>query len=410
MELSPASHDYCPECGPATIPHGVERFKVRVEMILNYLTKPPEAIWRAIKPAISALRPGRMAPFCARAAAALGLARIMDAPDDKVNLRTRVVWEEATRRGIVMKEFRPFGLPRELFWAVYGNDTRAFDGMPRPRSAHETSINWMDNKGTILEKFRSAGVPVPRGKACTSPEQAEAVFHEIVGMGMGADMTAAVIVKPNIGSRSRHTYVNIKTVEALREAFVKAKQLSPWVVIEEEIPGFVFRITLVGGKPAGVMRREPPHVMGDGKHTVQQLMDAENKNPLRQGPIFHMLELDPAMLATQKLSLDAVPEKHRMVILHPKVSRSFGASTTEITDVHPDNLKLFSKMAEVLDDPLVGIDFIASDLGRSWREQPCGIIECNSLPFIDLHHYPLQGPAKNVAGSVWDLVFPKSRK
>ena len=391
----------CPECGPATIPHGVERFKVRVEMILYYLTKPPEAIWRFIKPAVSALRPGRVAPFCARAAATLGLARIMDTPDKWVNLRTRVVWEEAERRGIVMKEFRPFGLPRELFWAVYGNDTRAFDGMPRPRSAHETSINWMDNKGTILEKFRKAGVPVPRGKACTTLKEAEKVFAEIKG---------AVIVKPNIGSRSRHTYVGIKTVEALREAFVKAKQLSPWVVVEEEIPGFVFRITLVGGKPAGVMRREPPHVMGDGKHTVQQLMDAENKNPLRQGSIFHVLELDPATLASQKLSLDAVPEKDRMVILHPKVSRSFGASTTEITDVHPDNQKLFLKIAEVLDDPLVGVDFIANDLGRSWHEQPCGIIECNSPPFIDLHHYPLKGPAQNVAGAVWDLVFPESKK
>ena len=94
--------------------------------------------------------------------------------------------------------------------------------------------------------------------------------------------------------------------------------------------------------------------------------------------------------------------------LHPKVSRSYGASTTEITDAHPENVELFLKIAETLDDPLVGVDFMMEDMARSWREQKCGVIECNSCPFIDLHHYPLRGPARNVAGMVWDMIFPSS--
>jgi len=72
-----------------------------------------------------------------------------------------------------------------------------------------------------------------------------------------------------------------------------------------------------------------------------------------------------------------------MVIIHPKVSRSYGASTTEIEDIHPDNEKLFVRIAQVLDDPLVGIDFMIDDMARSWKDQKCGVIECNSLPFID---------------------------
>jgi cyanophycin synthetase len=309
-----------------------------------------------------------------------------------------VLWEEAARRGIVMREFRPFGLARDIFFASYGGDTRVFDGLPRPRLAHEAALKWMDDKGIILKKFRKAGIPMPRGESCRTFAQAKWAFASVGG---------PVVVKPNLGSRSRHTYTHITDAAALRRAFYKAKELSPVVVVEEELPGFVFRVTLVGGKIAGIMRREPPHIIGDGKHTVGALIEEENKNPKRHGPIFHTLQVDEAMLAAQKLSLGSIPKKGAMVILHPKVSRSFGASTTEMTDVHPDNEMLFLKIAKTLDDPLVGVDFMMPDMSRSWREQACGVIECNSLPFIDLHHYPLEGPARNVAGMVWDLVFPR---
>jgi D-alanine-D-alanine ligase-like ATP-grasp enzyme len=396
----------CPDCGPAGVSHFVERWSVRADTVIGWIEMPPAAIWRGIKPALAKARPGRLAPATARAAAALGLGEIVTRPDNKNNWRARVLWEEAERRGIVMREFRPFGLPREIFYATYGTDTRGFDGLPRPRNARESSIDWMDDKGVILKKFRAAGIPVPRGGSASSVAAAEKIFHSIVNQPGDA-----VIVKPAIGSRSRHTYIHLTDIAALRHAFKKAKELSPRVVVEEELTGFVFRITLVGGKIAGVMRREPPHVIGDGKTSVKELIAEENRNPLRHGEIFHELPLNEetiAMLKEQNLSLDSVPESGRMVVVHPKVSRAYGASNTEIETIHPDNEKLFLKIAAVLDDPLVGIDFMIDDAARPWQEQKCGVIECNSLPFIDLHHFPLKGPARNAAGVVWDLIFSES--
>ena len=399
---------YCPDCGPAGVSHFVERWSVHTNDLVGIIEMPPAAIWRGIKPLIAKARPGRLAPATARFLAALGLGKVIVRADDKNNWRARVLWEEAERRGITMREFRPFGLPREIFYATYGGNTHGFDGLPRPGTAHEAALNWMDDKGVILKKFRAAGIPVPRGASARTIKTAERIFHGIVGSG-GAD---AVIVKPSIGSRSRHTYTHITDIDALRRAFKKAKQLSPRVVVEEELSGFVFRITLVGGGIAGVMRREPPHVIGDGAHTIHELIMEENKNPLRHGPIFHELPLGEEtieILKTQDLSLDSIPAADRMVIMHPKVSRSYGASTTEVVDIHPDNVKLFLHIAKVLDDPLVGVDFMIDDMAISWRDQKCGVIECNSLPFIDLHHYPLKGPTRNAAGSVWDLIFRDSR-
>jgi D-alanine-D-alanine ligase-like ATP-grasp enzyme len=385
----------------------VERWSVRIDTLIGHIERPPAYIWqKALKPVVAKIRPGRLAPAAAKTFSAIGLGTIVTRADDKNNWRARVIWEEAERRGIAMREFRPFGLAREIFYATYKNDTRGFDGLPRPRAAHESSLSWMDDKGVILKKFSDAGIPMPRGKSVKTVKDAEAVFDSIMGNGNNA-----VIVKPAIGSRSRHTYIGINTMEALRHAFLKAKELSPRVVVEEELHGFVFRITLVGGEVAGVMRREPPHVIGDGAHTVHELAIEENNNPLRHGPIFHELQIDeetPGILKEQDLTLDTIPEKGRMVILHPKVSRAYGASTTEMTDIHPDNRTLFLHIAKVLDDPLVGVDFMIDDMARSWKEQLCGVIECNSLPFIDLHHFPLKGPTINAAGKIWDLIFRES--
>ncbi|HVM77134.1 MAG TPA: hypothetical protein VMU07_03215 [Candidatus Paceibacterota bacterium] len=392
----------CPDCGPATVSHAIERWNVRADAFFGYISKPAEIVWNVVRPAVAALKPGRIAPPLFGLAARLRLGTIVRHPDAQTTDRTRVIWEEAERRGIAMREFRPFGLARNIYFASYEGDTRVFDGLPRPRLANDTAQDWMDDKGIILERFAAQDIPVPLGKSVTNVAQAEAVFRSIVT----ARRADAVIIKPALGSRSRHTYLHLTTEEAVRNAFAKAKEISPSVAVEEELPGFVFRITLVGGEIAGVMRREPPHVTGDGTHSVQELIDRENKNPLRRGPVFHELSIDPLVLASQNLSLTSVPAKDRMVILHPKVSRAFGASTTEIEAIHPDNCELFLKIARYVDDPLFGVDFIMNDMAVSWRKQRCGVIECNSLPFIDIHHFPLTGPARNVAAKVWYLVFP----
>jgi cyanophycin synthetase len=148
-------------------------------------------------------------------------------------------------------------------------------------------------------------------------------------------------------------------------------------------------------------------------HTVRELVKKENKNPLRGGPVFSPIafgEEAREMLAKQNLSADSVPAAGCMVTLHPKVSRLYGASTTEIAaaDVHPDNMKMFEAIARNVGDPLFGVDIIMENMGRSWRDQPCGVIECNSLPAIDVHHDPLRGEARNVAGAVWNMIFPES--
>lgn len=288
-----------------------------------------------------------------------------------------------------------------LFVANHNGKTVAFEGLPRPDRGISKSLDWMDNKAILKKKFLAAKIPMAQGHACLTYRQALKTMQEV---------GTPVITKPHIGSRSRHSTIGIRTPEELAIGFRKAKQLSPWVIVEQELQGYLFRVLLVRGKVAGIIRREQAHVVGDGTSTIRALVDRENKNPRRAGPTFHPLPTDGTVdeeLARQNLTWDSVPARDEIVILNGHISRYYGGSTSDFTDrAHPDNIKLFERIAEVLGDSLVGVDFIMADMERSWHEQKlCGVIECNSLPNIDLHHDVLYGKNRDVGGLLLDIAF-----
>ena len=391
---------HCKDCEPAQESH----FIAYTSVVLGWLDQPifdfMEMIFKNTAEAVS--RKVTL-PFF-RLMVFLGLGHWSEEPDKEDSWRTRCFWEEAKRRGIKMREFH-LGPIRDAFVAEYLGKTIIFDGLPRPGFKESEALNWMDNKGIMKIKFIKEGLPVAKGGVAFSKRKALRIFESI---------QKPVITKPNLGSRSRHTTIHINTPEDLLVGFKKAKKLSPLVVIEEELRGYLFRGTLIGGKLVGVIKRDQPEVIGDGVHTLRWLMEEENKRPERKGPIFHPITVDKETekeLKRENITMDDIPEKGRVVTFSQKTSRGCGGTTTEMTDVvHPENVAMLEHVGKFLDDPLVGVDFIIEDVTKSWKEeQHCGIIECNSLPFIDLHHYPLFGKPNNVAGKLWDLVLPESK-
>jgi len=334
----------------------------------------------------------------------LRLGYFTDKPGVSDSWRTKCFWEEAGKRGIKMREFH-LGPIHDAFMAEFGGKRLIFDGLPRPGLGDSPSLTWMDNKGIMKKKFKKEGIPVAEGGIAFTKRGALKIFNRIL---------KPVITKPNLGSRSRHTEIHLDTPEKLVTGFKKAKKLSPLVVVEEELRGYLFRGTLIGGKLVGVVRRDQPEVTGDGVSTLRALWEKENERPERAGPLFHKIPLDKEAeteLNRQGVNMESVIEKGRVVTFSQKTSRGCGGTTTEVTSItHPDNREMLEHVGRFLGDPLIGVDFILEDITKSWKEeQHSGVIECNSLPFIDLHHYPLFGRADNVAGALWDLVLPESK-
>ncbi len=332
-----------------------------------------------------------------------GLGEFLDKPDNKTLLLCQVLWEEAAARGIVMREFRPLGLPTNSFVYTDTDGSFSFESIPFPPGT-KPPVWWVDTKSVMKKKFNRLGIPVARGSAVFTLQGAKKIYNTL---------EKPVIVKPFEGTASRHTTIHIQNEEELVRAFKAAKQVSPLVIIEEELTGSVYRPTLVSGKLVATIRRDPPRVIGDGAHTVAQLIDIANTHPKRQGPYYSHIKIAPllhAELARQNMALESIPALGQIVNLHPKINWSVGGTTTDVTDeVHPENKLLFEEIARVIKAPIVGIDFIAADISRSWKEQTkCGVIECNGRPYFDNHHLPFEGSPRNVAGVLWAQVAPLS--
>lgn len=391
--------NYCPDCGGAQVNHRITYISILLEAIVEPWTNLvgriiPESSFDWLGPAIT------------KTLTFLKLGKITYQPKNNDSGRTSVLWKEAIKRGIKMYEFHLFGIGNNIFVSEYNREKRFFDTLPRPKKYDPKGLEWMDNKNEMKKHFEKAGIQVAKGGVTHCIKKASNIFHSL---------NKPVITKPNIGSRSRHTTTHISDNAEFLIAFKKARQLSPWVIIEEELSGYVFRGTVIGGKLIAVLRREPAYVIGDGIHNIKELIDIENKNPLRAGPIFHQLKLDDEAkkeLAHWNHNENTIPKKDEIITLGQKTSRAVGGGITDMTDIiHPDNKIMLEKVAEVLDDPLIGVDFIMDDVSISWKDQPkCGVIECNSAPFIDLHHFPLVGKPRNVASALWDIIYPESAK
>ena len=389
---------HCIDCGGAPVNHKVMYLSILIGSFMepwtNWMSKifPEESFeWTG--------------PFLTKGLTYLHLGKITYAPEKDDSGRTQVLWEEAMKRGIKMYEFRLFGIGHDIFVSEYKGQKRFFDVIPRPKNYNPKGLEWMDNKNEMKKHFRKAGIKVAAGDVTYSTSKAIKIFNSL---------SKPVITKPNLGSRSRHTTTHISDESELITSFKKARQLSPWVMIEEELTGYVFRGTVIDKKLVAVLRREPAYVIGDGIHNIIELIEIENKNPLRSGPIFHQLTLDNEAQKELKhwnRNEKTIPKKDEVVTLGQKTSRAVGGGITDMTDiVHPDNKAMLEKIGEVLDDPIIGVDFIMDDVSISWRDQPkCGVIECNSAPFIDLHHFPLVGKPHNVAAPIWDIIYPESK-
>jgi hypothetical protein len=343
--------------------------------------------------------------------------------------RAQVLWEEAEKRGIKMRELIIFGRAVDTYVAEKIRNPQSaivFNGLPRPAGYVNKWLDLMDDKWLFKKIMMENNLPVPMGASCSNFRQARKIFNEIQNISPNLK---SVIVKPRAGSRGRHSTTFVRSEADLKKAFKIAKKLCYWVMVEEQLFGPVYRATIIDGHLAGVLRGDPPQVLGDGVHSIADLIGIKNSLPhqgvkdivindemkrftkrqLNQpgfGAKGHPRLKDYLKTEDAPWSLDEyIPLSDEIITLSEKIGVNYGGSSSEDYDIcHPDNKELFITAAKVLGDPIVGFDFIIPNITVSWKNQKCGLIEVNSLPFINLHHDPLLGTPRNAAALVWNML------
>lgn len=333
-------------------------------------------------------------PFIALASL-LGLYRWGDDPARALTGRAKVIWHEATARGIRMRQMILCGKPMEFYTVRMGKKNYYFNGLPIPPSRNALSYSWIDDKINLKRFFQKHQIPVSKGGRVWNLVGARKTF---------AALSKPVIVKPRRGSHGRHSVTHVYTEEELVEAHRIATQLCQCVVVEEHLIGSVYRGTYVDGTIVGILRGDPPRVVGDGVSTIRELVARKNatRHPRVGEVIIDAKCVD--FLARQELSPDTVVDAGRVIDLSEKIGLAYGGNAVEmIPQTHPELIAILKKAGDLLAAPVVGFDFIIPDATIGPTGQRWGIIEANAEPFIDLHHDPLEGMGINVAAMVWDL-------
>src|SRR5262249_17095796 len=198
--------------------------------------------------------------------------------------------------------------------------------------------------------------------------------------------------------------VGIRSLEAAQTAFEKAKEYSRWVIVEQQLQGSDFRALVVNNRLIAVAERIPAHVVGDGEHTVQELIDMTNADPRRgygHEKVLTAIEIDGQTMRCVKAAgyaLDSVLPKDEILYLKTTANISTGGTAIDRTDeVHPHNAFLFERIARIIGLDVAGIDIIAPNVSDKLADSGGGIIEVNAAPGFRMHLAPSEGIGRNVA-------------
>jgi len=259
------------------------------------------------------------------------------------------------------------------------------------------------DKDLTKSLLHAAGVPVPMGRPVNTLAEAWEVAQ---------DVGLPVVLKPQDGNQGKGVSVNITDRDAFDKAYATAERYGK-VMVEKFLPGHDYRLLVVGNKLVAASRREPPLVVGDGKHTVRQLVDLVNADPRRgtgHSTSLTKIRFDDiaiGRLHEQNLEPESVPEKGRRVILRNNANLSTGGSATDVTDdVHPEVAARVIEAAQMVGLDICGVDVVCESVMRPLEEQNGGIVEVNAAPGLRMHISPSFGKGRDVGNAVIDHMYP----
>ncbi|MEE4638355.1 MAG: cyanophycin synthetase, partial [Wenzhouxiangella sp.] len=222
-----------------------------------------------------------------------------------------------------------------------------------------------------------------------------------------------VVIKPLAGNHGRGVSINLTTDEEVEAGFAKASEHGRNVVVEAYIEGLDHRLLVIDGHLIAAAKRIPGHVIGDGHSSVTELVDRLNQDPRRgigHEKVLTRLELDSQaerLLGRLGYDFDSVPGKDEVVYLRSTANLSTGGTAIDVTDdIHPDNRDMAIRAIKAIGLDIGGVDFLTSDITRSYREVGGGICEINAGPGFRMHVAPSEGEPRDVAGPVIDMLFP----
>ncbi len=250
----------------------------------------------------------------------------------------------------------------------------------------------------------SCGVPVPEGQRVGSPEETWEAAQ---------DIGLPVVVKPADGNHGSGVSLDLTTQEEIEAAYWVAEKQSSDVIVERFIRGNEHRLLVVGNRVVAASRGEVASITGDGRSTVEALIDAQLNTDPRRGiseefPLSKIIISEEPVVALelerQKLTPESIPAQGQVVV----VQRNGNLAWDETDEVHPEVAAMAALAARIVGLDIAGIDIVAEDISHPLKEQGAAIVEVNAGPGLLMHLKPAVGTPRPVGRAIIDHLFPES--
>ncbi|KGR89381.1 MULTISPECIES: bifunctional glutamate--cysteine ligase GshA/glutathione synthetase GshB [Ureibacillus] len=267
----------------------------------------------------------------------------------------------------------------------------------------------MENKTVTKKILHQHAFRVPKGEEFQTIEQALRSYDFF--------STKPFVVKPK--TTNYGLGISIFKEGANEEDYHKAITLAfkedNTILIEEFIKGTEYRFFVINDQVYAVLLRIPANVKGDGKHTIQELVNQKNNDSLRgsdhRTPLerIQLGELEKLMLKGQGYQIDSIPKKDEIIFLRENSNISTGGDSIDVTDQIPDDYKKIAVDAvAALGAKICGIDLIIEDTNvPATNKNAYGIIEANFNPSMYMHIYPYKGKSRRLTMHIIHYLFPE---
>ena len=263
-----------------------------------------------------------------------------------------------------------------------------------------------DKEGTKTI-LKDGGIPVPRGTVIQYLDELSAAIEEVGGF--------PIVIKPLDGNHGRGISIDIKNQQEAEEAYDLASAASKTrsVIVERYYKGSDHRILVINGKVAAVAERIPAHVVGDGRSTIEELIEITNQDPNRgdgHANVLTKITIDKTalnVLGKQGYELTSILAHGEIAYLRATANLSTGGIAVDRTDeIHPENVWIAQRVAKLIGLDIAGIDVVTDDIRKPLKEVDGVIVEVNAAPGFRMHVAPSRGLPRNIAAPVIDMLFP----
>jgi cyanophycin synthetase len=322
------------------------------------------------------------------------------AADTELGPSTAAIVEAARRRGIPWTRENDYSLVQ----LGYGKNLHYIQAAISDRTS-ALGADLAGNKDETKKRLHKFSIPVPDGEIVRTEEEALAAFASLGGV---------VVVKPLDGRQGKGVSLNLSSAEEVVRAFQHAKEYSSKVLVEELFEGKNYRVLVIDGKMTAASERRPCYVTGDGKHSIAELIEIENRNPLRgeghEKPLTK-IKITPILTAAMEKEgwkLEDVPPAGEQTMLCAGMNLSTGGTARDVTDdVHPTVRAVCERAARVINLDICGVDLVLKDISAPMPKEKGGVIEINAAPGLRMHAFPSEGTPRDVGQAIVEMLYPK---